>query len=196
MGQMGACATPDGRLYYGSMFWFRVNMILEIGPDGKPGRGPQLGDIFAHPSEQGEGNPYIKTFAAAGFKGALVGWLPDGSAGIEVDQKGNLYVGVPSLPRDLVLSGELAKKVRGSVVKFGPEGGGMLPDPEECKPGTVYKLHRNPSMTMPANVAPGLKMGKLPVISYDPTLFTSPSNDKLAVERNGCQGSSPCETAC
>jgi hypothetical protein len=167
-GSQGAAVTPDGHLYYNSMFWFRVNMVLALNPDGSPGKGTRMAEHFAG-NIGGGFDPYTKL----GFKGALVGLLQDRSGGVEVDQQGNVYVGLAIRPRDFVLPGDLEKLAKrggldiyqcgiGSAVKFGPDGGGMLPDPAQCKPGTKFVIGQNNppnQFTAPEKAAPGLPMG-------------------------------------
>jgi len=144
-GNQGSCVTPDGRLYFNGMFSFRINAIFEVNPDGDPGRCPRLTDLLA-------AKP-----AAGGFKGALIGSVQDQSGGLEVDQQGCLYVGLCVQVQGHEFPAELAK-VRGigAVVKFGKDGGAMLPDPEKVKPGAKYECYKNPPLTMPEKIGPGL----------------------------------------
>jgi len=95
--------------------------------------------------------------AAGGFKGALIGPLQDQSGGLEIDQQGCLYVGLNVQVQGHELPAELAKiRGIGTVVKFGPDGGAMLPDPATVKPGATYACYKNPPLTMPGNIGPGL----------------------------------------
>jgi hypothetical protein len=63
------------------------------------------------------------------------------AAGLRVDSRGNVYVGCTAQPADALPHPELAakmperprklfKNVYGSIVKFGPEGGAVRPDPQ------------------------------------------------------------------
>lgn len=144
-GNPGSCVTPDGHLYFNSMFGFRINAVFEVNPDGSLGRCPRLTDVLT-----------VKP-AAGGFKGALIGPLQDQSGGIEIDQKGCLYVGLHLQAQGYELPKDLAKIAGiGSVIKFGPDGGALLPSPEAVKPGTKYENYKNDPLTMPAKVGPGL----------------------------------------
>ncbi|MBM4039228.1 MAG: hypothetical protein FJ290_12010 [Planctomycetes bacterium] len=159
-GNQGSCVTPDGTLYYNGMFTFRVNGIFEVKPDGSAGRCPRLRAEFA----SGKISPHC---VKAGFDGALIGWLQDQSGGVEVDQQGNIYAGVRILPRDYKLPDALAEAAKrhrhlgeslGSVIKFRPSGGGMVPD--NLKPGQQYKVDKYwPILsTVPDKLEDGIKM--------------------------------------
>jgi len=148
-GNQGSCATPDGHLYFNGMFGFRINAIFEVNPDGNPGRGSRLKDVLP-------GSPDLVKITG-GFKGALIGPIQDQSGGLEIDQQGCLYVGMNVQVRGCEPPAELAKtKGIGAVVKFGPDGGAMLPDPEKVKPGTKYECYKNLPLTMPEKIGPGL----------------------------------------
>jgi DNA-binding beta-propeller fold protein YncE len=155
-GNQGSCVTPDGHLYFNGMFSFRINAIFELNPDGSAGRCPRLQDAFATGAAAKEGNA-IKTYAKHGLNGVLIGSVQDQSGGLEIDQKGCLYVGLCLQVQGHEPPPELAK-VRGigAVVKFGPDGGAMLPDPDKVKPGAKYECYKNPSLTMPEKIGPGL----------------------------------------
>jgi hypothetical protein len=144
-GNQGSCVTPDGHLYFNGLFSFRINAIFEVKPDGSLGRGPRLTDVL------------VAKPAAGGFKGALIGSVQDQSGGLEIDQKGCIYVGLNVQVQGHELPAELAKiRGIGAVVKFGPNGGAMLPDPARVKPGATYKCKKNPSLKMPEKIGPGL----------------------------------------
>lgn len=144
-GNQGSCVTPDGHLFFNGMFSFRINAIFAVDPDGSPGRGSRLADLLAQKP------------AAGGFKAALIGPVQDQSGGVEIDQKGCLYLGLNVRVQGQEFPPDLAKlQGIGSVVKFAPDGGGMLPDPEKVKPGTVYKCYKNPDLTMPEKTGFGL----------------------------------------
>ncbi|MGQ9661863.1 MAG: SMP-30/gluconolactonase/LRE family protein, partial [Kiritimatiellia bacterium] len=99
-GNQGSFVMPDGHLYFNSMFIFRINAIWEVNPDGMPGRCPRLRDVFEnHHKTTVKSEKISETMVKAGFDGALIGWLQDQSGGVELDQQGNIYVGVRILPR-------------------------------------------------------------------------------------------------
>jgi hypothetical protein len=160
-GNQGSCVTPDGHLYFNGMITFRVNAVFEVNPDGTAGRGPRLREVFA----TDQVTPAIKK---GGFEGALVGWLQDQSGGLDVDNQGNIYVGIRILPREHQLPGDLVEELAGggtrsslslgSVVKFRPSGGGMVPD--NLEPGQAYKVskHWPVEFTVPQKLAAGIKM--------------------------------------
>lgn len=161
-GNQGSAVAPDGTLYFNGMFTFRINAIFQLKPDGTPGACPRLRDAFANAAI----SPACKK---AGFDGALVGWLQDQSGGVDVDQQGNIYAGVRILPRDFKMPAEFDKLDRkafrhwfeslGSVIKFAPTGGGMVPD--SLKPGEKYRIDKawTYEFTVPEKIADGVKMG-------------------------------------
>jgi hypothetical protein len=167
-GNQGSCVTPDGHLYFNGMFIFRINAIFEVNPDGTPGRCLRLRDAFANSQTTEKRSEKISAAVAkAGFEGALVGWLQDQSGGVEVDQQGCVYAGIRILPRDYTLPeglAEAAKKYRhfadslGSVVKFRPSGGGMVPD--SLQPGEKYRIDKawTYEFTVPDKLQDGVKM--------------------------------------
>jgi len=163
-GNMGSCVTPDGHLYFNGMFTFRINAVFEVNPDGSAGRCPRLRDAFK--SANSKVAPEV---TRGGFSGALVGYLQDQSGGVQVDQQGNIYVGVRILPRDFKLPDELAavaKKYRhwgeslGSVIKVRPSGGGEVAD-APLKPGDNYVIDKawKYEFTVPEKFEDGIKLG-------------------------------------
>jgi hypothetical protein len=161
-GNQGACVTPDGHLYFNGMFTFRSGGVYGVNPDGSLIEGARLKDIPAQ----------------GGFKSALIGWLPDKSGGVEIDQQGNLYCGICTYPRGYTLPGDLGALAKkngginpyrgiGSVIKFRPGGGGIVPD---AKPGTAYKVVDR-DFTVPDKLEPGLPMerGEIGVDRWGPT---------------------------
>jgi hypothetical protein len=154
-GNGGSCVTPDGRLYFNALYYWRANAIFEVTPDGRPGRCPRLGDLPA--------GAFSQQYTKVGFTGAYIGWLTDQSGGVEVDQQGHVYAGIRVLPRDYVLPGDFAmtrgySQMTGSVIKFDLAGGGMQLD---APAGTKYTVPISaPSvLAVPEKFAPGLPMG-------------------------------------
>jgi sugar lactone lactonase YvrE len=184
-GNQGACVTPDGHLYFNSMFRFRSGGIFELNPDGNPGRGSRLKEYLTKASTKGTDYSRLQECA-------LIGWLPDESGGVEVDQQGNIYAGICALPLDYKFSGDLdtmrnnpfeiigeVNKIPavvrapnpggrvtnpyggiGSVVKFKPSGGGPVP---KLKAGSKYGI---PKSGTPAVVPEKLEDG-IPMIADD-----------------------------
>jgi hypothetical protein len=145
LGNQGTCVTPDGHLYFNGQFSFRINAIFEVKPDGSLGRSPRLTDVLS-------GRP-----AQGGFTGAFIGPVQDKSGGLEIDQQGCLYVGLNVRVQGYDLPPALAGLGgTGAVVKFGPDGGAMLPDPAKVKPGAKYECYKNPTLTMPEKIGSGL----------------------------------------
>ena len=168
-GNQGSFVTPDGHLYFNGMFIFRINAVWEVNPDGTPGRCPRLREVFEnHHKTTVKSEKISETMVKAGFDGALVGWLQDQSGGVEVDQQGNIYVGVRILPRGYALPEPLdavARRYRhwaesiGSVIKVRPSGGGMVPD--SLSPGEKYRIDKywTYEFTVPEKLEDGIKLG-------------------------------------
>ncbi|MFO7897426.1 MAG: hypothetical protein R6V58_00025, partial [Planctomycetota bacterium] len=109
----GVCVGPDGdsyKVHHYVPHTAMTNQVTRIGPDGR-----------------------IKDYGFIEIR-AL-------AAGVRVDRSGNVYVGCTLQPRGALPPEELAarmpdrprklfKRVYGSIVKFGPEGGIIRPDPE------------------------------------------------------------------
>ncbi|MCX7590966.1 MAG: hypothetical protein N2255_04990, partial [Kiritimatiellae bacterium] len=168
-GNQGSFVTPDGHLYFNGMFVFRINAVWEVNPDGSPGRCPRLRDVFEnHHTTTVKSEKLSETMVKAGFTGALIGWLQDQSGGVEVDQEGNIYVGVRILPRGYTLPEPLEQVARqhrhwaesiGSVIKVRPSGGGMVPD--SLAPGEKYRIDKywTYEFTVPEKLEEGIKLG-------------------------------------
>lgn len=125
-GNHGSTVTPEGRLLVTNMFNWCQYAVFDVGPEGKGVEHPRLRDVAWSEA-------HAEKYRDAGIKGAVVGWLPSQSGGVEVDSQGYIYVGLRALPRDYELPGELAGiagylQMMGSVIKVKPSGGGLYPD--------------------------------------------------------------------
>jgi hypothetical protein len=111
----GVTADARGRVYSVQLYKWADYCVVVFGPDGKPEEHPYLKD-----------HPEVKTCPR--FRSALVGPLEVRPAGIQLDWKGNIYLGLGATPRDLKPPEGFAndagfRRAVGGVVKFKPEGG-------------------------------------------------------------------------
>jgi hypothetical protein len=117
--ERGIGVGPDGKCYLGFMYKWVAYAIAGFGPDGKPLKGKYLEGVFPG------GGKYPPD-----LKSAIIGPVPQGSANIRVDLKGDLYVGLMHRPKGFTPPKGFEKDQGyrlsvGSVVRFGPEGGSM-----------------------------------------------------------------------
>ena len=114
--ERGIGVGPDGKSYISFMYKWVAYGIAGFGADGKPLKGKYLEGVFPG------GGKYPPE-----LKGAVIGPVPQGNAGIRVDLKGNIYVGMLYLPKGFTVPKGQDKMVWqymvGGVGKFGPEGG-------------------------------------------------------------------------
>ncbi|MGH6693459.1 MAG: hypothetical protein ACREF4_22545, partial [Gammaproteobacteria bacterium] len=104
----GVAVAPDGRIYVYNMFDWNKYFINTWDATGKAEKHGRVGD-------------------------GLIGPLDAQGGGIAVDAKGNIYVGMTGLPA----GAPAAAKGVGSIVKFGPGGGGY--GPAGGNPGIDWK---------------------------------------------------------
>ncbi|MBI3828626.1 MAG: SMP-30/gluconolactonase/LRE family protein [Planctomycetes bacterium] len=126
--ERGLGVGPDGKCYITFMYDWVAYAVGGFGSDGKPLKGKYLDGIF--PAKKPEG----KKSYPAGLDSAIIGPVPQMTANIRVDLKGNLYLGMMYRSKDFAAPKGFEKDQGyrvsvGSVVKFGPEGGTM-PGPE------------------------------------------------------------------
>lgn len=126
--ERGLGVAPDGKCYIAFMYDWVAYGIGGFGADGKPLKGNYLKDVF--PAKKAE----EKKKYPVGMDSAIIGPIPQGSANIRVDFKGNIYVGLFHRPKDFVTPKAFEKDQGyrvsvGSVVKFSPNGG-MMPGSE------------------------------------------------------------------
>jgi sugar lactone lactonase YvrE len=117
--ERGIGVGPDGKCYLGFMYKWVAYAIAGFGPDGKPMKGKYLEGVFPG---GGKYPPDLKT--------AIIGPVPQASANIRVDLKGDIYVGLMHRPKGFAPPKGFEKDQGyrlsvGSVVRFGPEGGSM-----------------------------------------------------------------------
>jgi hypothetical protein len=117
--ERGIGVGPDGKCYLGFMYKWVAYAIAGFGPDGKPLKGKYLEGVFPG------GGKYPPD-----LKSAIIGPVPQGSANIRVDLKGDIYVGLMHRPKGFTPPKGFEKDQGyrlsvGSVVRFGPEGGSM-----------------------------------------------------------------------
>jgi DNA-binding beta-propeller fold protein YncE len=117
--EKGMGVSRNGTLYMSWMFggWVRY-AISAWTPDGKP-----LNGKYA---------PIDANHAAAGtpaeLQKAVIGPIPGANAGVRVDSKGRIYVGMgmhaPGVPRPAGFEKDQGyDRIMGSIVRFGPDGG-------------------------------------------------------------------------
>jgi hypothetical protein len=126
--ERGLGVGPDGKCYITFMYDWVAYAVAGFGADGKPLKGKYLDGVF--PSKKPESK---KSYPAA-LDSAIIGPVPQMTANLRVDLKGNIYVGMMYRPKDFAPPKGFEKDQGyrvsvGSVVKFGPEGGTM-PGPE------------------------------------------------------------------
>jgi hypothetical protein len=119
--ERGIGVGPDGKSYLCFMYKWVAYGIAGFDAEGKPMKGKYLEGVFPG---GGKYPPELKS--------AIIGPVPQGNAGIRVDLKGNIYVGMLYLPKDFIVPKGQDKMVWsfmvGGVGKFGPEGGRVKGD--------------------------------------------------------------------
>jgi len=126
--ERGLGVAPDGKCYIAFMYDWVAYGVGGFGADGKPLKGNYLKDVF--PAKKAEEKKKYPTE----MDSAIIGPIPQGSANIRVDFKGNIYIGLFHRPKDFVPPKGFEKDQGyrvsvGSVVKFSPNGG-MMPGAE------------------------------------------------------------------
>ncbi|MHC4914761.1 MAG: hypothetical protein ACYTGB_04650 [Planctomycetota bacterium] len=114
---VGLAADTKGRCYSMQMYSWCRYAVAVYGPDG-------------HPEDPGrlKGDPKMKDVGR--FESVLVGPLHTTCGGLQLDWKGNVYVGLGVRPVGYKLPAGFEKddayrRCVGSVVRFGPTGGGL-----------------------------------------------------------------------
>jgi len=128
--ERGLGVGPQGECYVSFMYKWVAYAVAGFGPDGKPLEGQQLQGRFPGPGK------YPPT-----LQSAIIGPLPQANGGIRVDLQGNIYVGMLYWPQDMPVPAdrerdEAWRESVGSVVRFAPQGGGML-DEETAQRATA-----------------------------------------------------------
>ncbi|HOX06498.1 MAG TPA: hypothetical protein PK280_08865 [Planctomycetota bacterium] len=123
--ERGLGVGPDGKVYLGFMYKWVAYAVGGWGPDGKALQGKYLKGLY--PAEK----PEERKQYAPEMNSAIIGPVPQGSANVRVDLKGDIYVGLMHRPKGFTPPAGFEKDQGyrvsvGSVVRFGPEGGAML----------------------------------------------------------------------
>jgi len=140
-GEKGIGVGRDGRSYLTFMYDWTKYCTAGFGPDGKALKGKYLEGKVGR-----QGDAKAKENLSMGYPpeltSAVIGPVPKTNGGVRVDSKGDIYIGVAQVPKGYQPPALYAKDrgwaaMVGSVVRFGPEGGGWIrTDP---KTGTVQE---------------------------------------------------------
>lgn len=120
-GERGLTVLPDGRVYVISMYNWAKYFVHAFTVDGDPiDSGRLAGEVRAY------SNPEDRTPVTSG----LIGPLTSGCGGLQVDSRGNIYVGMQLFPDGYEPPAPFAgdgayRGLSGSVFKFTPAGGGL-----------------------------------------------------------------------
>ena len=124
----GSCVGWDGKVYSLGMLGWCEYFVAGYDRDGKalPGKRPAPSGLV---EAVRSGKPYGYGLEKSGLTSSLIGKLSVDNGGLKVDRAGNIYVGLQIWPADHkppagFEKDEVYKWLAGSVVKFGPEGGG------------------------------------------------------------------------
>lgn len=122
--ERGLGVGPDGKCYITFMYQWVAYAVGGFGGDGKPLKGKYLSGSF--PAKKPE---ELKKYPA-GMDSAVIGPVPQMTANLRVDLKGNIYLGMMYRPKGFTPPKGFEKDQGyrvsvGSVVKFGPDGGSM-----------------------------------------------------------------------
>ncbi|MHC4917701.1 MAG: tetratricopeptide repeat protein, partial [Planctomycetota bacterium] len=122
-GEKGIGVSRDGKCYLTFMYGWTKYCTAGFGPDGKALQGNFLKGMVGGKSKAGE---YPKELTSA-----IIGPVPRTNGGVKVDSHGNIYLGIAQVPADYKFKAMYAedksyKAILGSVLKFGPEGGGWI----------------------------------------------------------------------
>ena len=149
--EKGVGTGPDGKVYNLSMYGWQKYFVCAFGSDGKPFNGPYIKGKISEANYK------------AGFPreldSAVIAPVPAACGGVRVDLAGNFYVGIQVLPKSFVppagFGGDASyKKLTGSVVKFGREGGAVLGlDDSESKMPDAPKLATDRKFTVENGLA-------------------------------------------
>jgi DNA-binding beta-propeller fold protein YncE len=163
-GEKGVGVAPDGKVYTCMMYDEGKFFVTGWGPDGLPLEGKYLrGKI----EKSFHVLPFQKKLPEnRKLRSALIGPLVNNNvAGMRVDLKGNIYLGMCLLPKGYTEPAGLEKvpnyrRCTGSVVKFRPQGGAVLGLPgSESQDADAPKLETSDSrLTIEGGLAmyPGL----------------------------------------
>lgn len=118
-GERGLAVHPDGRVFVMSMYNWARYFVHVFAPDGKP-------------LNQGRLDGQVKSYGGHGVTSGLIGPLTGRCGGIRVDAAGHVYIGMQMLPAGFTppkgFAGDPAyRRLTGSVFKFKPTGGGLMP---------------------------------------------------------------------
>jgi hypothetical protein len=133
---VGMAADQNGRCYSMQMYGWAPYCVAVYGSDGKP-------------EDPGRLRNDEKMKKAGRFKSALIGPMTATPGGIQLDWKGNIYIGMAVKPLDHKAPAGFENSFGynnavGSVVKFGPEGGAITREdkPPAGKKGLIAYQHK------------------------------------------------------
>jgi hypothetical protein len=147
-GEKGIATSRDGNCFVTFMYGWTKYCTAGFGPDGKALKGNFLeGQV----GKSGKAGSYPKELTSA-----ILGPVPRTNGGLRIDSKGNIYIGVGQLPKGYKFAARYAKDkgykaLLGSVIKFGPKGGGWI------RTNTKTNAIKEPVGTIPEG-AKGLAM--------------------------------------
>jgi hypothetical protein len=115
---VGMAPDPRGRVYSMQMYGWALYCVAAYGPDG-------------HPEDPGRLKDDPLMMKAGRFASALVGPIETRRGGIQLDCRGNIYIGLGVVPTGHTPPPGFEKDPAyqtcvGSVVKFKPEGGAVV----------------------------------------------------------------------
>mgnify|MGYP000944914420 CR=1 FL=1 len=149
--EKGVGTAPDGKVYDLSMYGWCKYFVCAFDADGKPLNGRYIKGKISEANYK------------AGFPreldSAVIAPVPAACGGVRVDLAGNFYVGIHVLPKGFVppagFEGDASyRKLTGSVVKFGREGGAVLGlDDSESKMPDAPKLATDRKFTVENGLA-------------------------------------------
>lgn len=124
----GVGAGPNGECYTSYMYGWNKYFVAGFSGDGKPIKGNYLDGKLSKPDPKSDA---AKLPADRQVTAAVVGPIPMSSGGINVDQEGNIYVGMLLVPKGYKPPAGFEKDPAyegwtGSIVKFPPSGGTVL----------------------------------------------------------------------
>jgi sugar lactone lactonase YvrE len=127
-GEKGIGVGRDGKSYVTFMYDWTKYCTAGFGADGKPLAGNQLKGLVGN---RGQKPKDPKQVYPEELTGAVIGPVPKTTGGVRVDSHGDLYIGVAQVPKGCAPPAMYAKDrgwaaMVGSVVRFGPEGGGWI----------------------------------------------------------------------
>jgi hypothetical protein len=129
-GEKGIGVGRDGKSYVSFMYDWTKYCTAGFGPDGKALKGKHLEGKVGR-----QGDAKAKDNLSVGYPpeltSAVIGPIPKTNGGVRVDSKGDIYIGVAQVPKGCQPPAMYAKDqgwaaMVGSVVRFGPDGGGWI----------------------------------------------------------------------